>query len=107
LTRQPARSTLPGMIPRDSIDAMIRECSMDEEHLSALADAKREPLKARPPLVDLINRIRRNQNLSRFTRRSLRLWRREPGKSHNRRGDPLQPPTLSRPLLLTAMPALF
>jgi hypothetical protein len=50
LARQPARSTLPGMITRDSIDAMIRECSMYEEHLSAqLADAERDAPESAPP----------------------------------------------------------
>jgi hypothetical protein len=48
------------MITRDSIDAMIRECSMYEEHLSAqLADAKRDAPESATSLVDLINRIRR------------------------------------------------
>ena len=60
MTRQPARSTLPGMITRDSIDAMIRECSMYEEHLSSrLADAERDAPKSVTTLVDLIDRIRR------------------------------------------------
>ena len=60
LTRQPARSTLPGMITRDSIDAMIRECSMYEEHLSSrLADAERDAPESVTTLVDLIDRIRR------------------------------------------------
>ena len=48
------------MITRDSIDAMIRECSMCEEHLSGrLADAERDAPESATSLVDLINRIRR------------------------------------------------
>ena len=52
------------MITRDSIDAMIRECSMCEEHLSArLADAERDAPKSATSLVDLINRIRLKSEL--------------------------------------------
>ena len=48
------------MVTRDSIDAMIRECSMHEEHLSAqLADAERDAPQSVTSLVDLINRIQR------------------------------------------------
>jgi hypothetical protein len=48
------------MATLDSIDAMIRECSMYEEHLSAqLADAERDAPESVTSLVDLINRIRR------------------------------------------------
>ena len=48
------------MVTRDSIDAMIRECSMYEEHLSSrLADAERDAPESLTALVDLINRIRR------------------------------------------------
>ena len=43
------------MIMRDSIDAMIRECSMYEEHLSArLPDAERDAPESATTLVDLI-----------------------------------------------------
>jgi len=42
------------MITRDSIDAMIRECSMYEEHLSSrLADAERDAPESVTSLVDL------------------------------------------------------
>jgi hypothetical protein len=48
------------MATLDSIDAMIRECSMCEEHLSArLAEAERDALESVTSLVDLIDRIRR------------------------------------------------
>jgi hypothetical protein len=51
------------MITRDSIDAMIRECSMYEEHLSAqLADAERDAPESATFLVDLINRIRKSKS---------------------------------------------
>ena len=51
---------LPSMITRDSIEAMIRECSMYEEHLSSrLADAERDAPESVTTLVDLIDRIRR------------------------------------------------
>jgi hypothetical protein len=54
-----ARSTLLGMITRDSIDAMIRECSMHEEHLGArLADAERDAPESMTSLVDLIDSVR-------------------------------------------------
>jgi hypothetical protein len=59
-TRRTARSTLLGMITRDSIDAMIRECSMHEEHLGArLADAERDAPERTTSLVDLIDTVRR------------------------------------------------
>ena len=48
------------MTTRASIDAMIKECSMYEEHLSAqLADAERDAPESGTSLVDLINRVRR------------------------------------------------
>jgi len=60
------------MVTRDSIDAMIRECSMHEEHLSAqLADAERDAPQSVTSLVDLINRIRRLKALL----RSRQRWR--------------------------------
>ena len=48
------------MVTRGSIDAMIRECSMYEKHLSArLTDAERDAPESVTSLVDLIDRIRR------------------------------------------------
>jgi hypothetical protein len=48
------------MITVASIEAMIRECSMYEEHLSArLADAERDASETIISLVDLIDRVRR------------------------------------------------
>jgi hypothetical protein len=48
------------MITRDSIDAMIRECSLYEEHLGArLADAERDAPQSMTSLVNLIDSIRR------------------------------------------------
>ena len=48
------------MTTSDSIDAMIRECSMYEEHLSdQLAHAERDTPDSAASLGDLINRIRR------------------------------------------------
>lgn len=48
------------MITRGSIDAMIRECSMYEEHLSCrLADAERDAPESLTALADLINCTRR------------------------------------------------
>jgi len=43
-----------------SIEALIRECSMYEEHLAALcSDAERDEPERVPSLVELIERIRR------------------------------------------------
>jgi hypothetical protein len=48
------------MVAVASSEAMIRECSMYEEHLSAqLADAERDAPHSVTSLIDLINRMRR------------------------------------------------
>ena len=47
------------MVTVASIEAMIRECSMFEEHLSVqLADAERDAPHSMTSLIDLINRMR-------------------------------------------------
>jgi hypothetical protein len=47
------------MVTVASIEAMIRECSMDEEHLSAqLADAERDAPDSVTGLIELVDVVR-------------------------------------------------
>lgn len=56
----PNRASVASMTTTASIEALIRECSMYEEHLAALcADAERDAPERLASLVELIERIRR------------------------------------------------
>ena len=86
------------MVTAASIEAMIRECSMFEEHLSAqLADAERDAPDRVASLLDLVRELKAELIAAHPTRLRDTSSRTRRGPDATER--PLQPPAFSLSLV--------